>query len=125
MVLGLVGSVYSPKASAVRLTSSVTQLKGPQGVNGQVLYGPISPVCGGEIACYMPVQTSVTVMNSRGKTVATVATDENGNFSVKLKPGLYTLKNGDLLSLLHFSQQVTVVSGQYSQVTINIDSGIR
>ena len=38
-----------------------------------------------------PYETSVSVFNAKGRLVAEIDTDENGMFSVNLKPGVYTL----------------------------------
>ena len=70
----------------------------------------------------------VNILAATDNAVMTKTTDSNGNFSVALAPGNYTIKvttqaPGTVSKAQ--AQLVTVVSGQTVKVTIALDSGIR
>jgi hypothetical protein len=106
--------------------SSVTPASN-SGIEGQVLIGPMCPVVQVGTPCPdQPYQAIITVLNSKGDRVMQFQSDAQGRFRVALNPGTYTL-HPESPNVLPFAagQVVTVASGQFTQVVINYDSGIR
>lgn len=115
------------------------------GVEGQVFIGPVCPVQSSEEdTCQdQPYPARILVLNAEAETIATVETDEQGRFKIALEPGTYTLQPESLdqagaeteaqgLSLPSSERYpradpivVKVDSGEFTQVTILFDSGIR
>jgi hypothetical protein len=128
MLASLAGSLYqTSRASALRPVSSNSTVKN-QGVTGQITVGPTSPFCGDTSPCYVPYQTTMSVVNNAGKVVATFTSDSQGFFSASLTPGNYTIErlSQTRLTLPYAAPQaVKVVSGQYAYVSIQFDSGRR
>ncbi len=73
-----------------------------------------------------PYQATITVLDANGNQVTQFQSDAQGQFRVLLDPGVYTLRPE---SPDHFTrageQTITVASGQFTQLTITYDSGIR
>ena len=68
---------------------------------------------------------SLTVEVVQGNTVvATFTSDANGKFSVALPAGTFGLRSKGGLPVLH-GVTVVVVNGQYSDVDLQADTGIR
>jgi hypothetical protein len=66
------------------------------------------------------------LVRKEGATVASVRTDAQGRFEVRLEPGGYVLATGEAEALpLLKPVQVTVVEGEFTDVTLGFDSGIR
>jgi len=102
------------------------------GITGTVLAGPQCPVVGpntGPECEDKPLAATIVVRSADGRTAVTRFTsDANGEFRVPLYPGSYVLDpqpvspNG-----LPFGQpqSVEVAAGQFTDVTIQYDTGIR
>ena len=95
-VLCLVALVFTATAHPV---SAAPQHSGIQG-QSIFYWGPVSlppqPIGQPVIRVY-PVATSFAVVSSHsGQIVAQISTDRNGNFSVALHPGRYTIVPADL-----------------------------
>ena len=97
------------------------------GVEGQVFIGPLCPVVQvGQECPDQPYQATLTVNNSNGREIAKVQTDEQGRFKIPLEPGEYILHPESPNVMPYASEQTfTVVSGKFTQITVNYDSGIR
>lgn len=104
------------------------------GIEGQALLGPACP--GPQIAegpeatrcADKPYQATIKVLDEKGKVVTTFQTDEDGRFQVALSPGTYTLVpeiNPNAVFPLASTQTVTVNGGEFTQITISFDTGIR
>ncbi|HZD58142.1 MAG TPA: SpaA isopeptide-forming pilin-related protein, partial [Anaerolineales bacterium] len=75
-----------------------------------------------------PYQATFEVLDEKGSVVTTFRTDDNGRFEVALSPGTYTLApetNPNAVLPRASTQTVTVTEGQFTQITINFDTGIR
>jgi len=97
------------------------------GIEGQVTIGPMCPVVQVGTPCPdQPYQATITVLDANGNQVTQFQSDAQGQFRVLLDPGVYTLRPE---SPDHFTrageQTITVASGQFTQLTITYDSGIR
>lgn len=97
------------------------------GIEGQVLIGPMCPVVQPGTPCPdQPYQATIAVLDKNGRPVTQFQSDAQGRFLVSLAPGTYTLRPGSSDGITRAGEQtVAVVSGQYTQVTITYDSGIR
>jgi hypothetical protein len=100
------------------------------GIEGQVSFGPISPVVRPGIrpgtVNYRPYQATITILDEEGQTVTRCQSDMDGKFRVSLKPGRYTLIPESPGPRPHAPKQaVTVSEGEFIQVRVNYDSGIR
>jgi hypothetical protein len=97
-----------------------------EGIEGQISFGPISPVARPGVANYRPYQATITVLDQNGHAVVQFQSDADGNFRQPLEPGRYVLDPQSPGSRPGAAQQVIVVHpGEYTRVRINYDSGIR
>ena len=97
------------------------------GIEGQVLLGPMCPVLQqGQQCPDQPYQTTLTVISLNGLQIAQFQSDERGRFQVSLVPGEYIL-HPESPNGLPFAgdQSFMVETGQYTQITVHYDSGIR
>jgi hypothetical protein len=97
------------------------------GIEGQVLLGPICPVVQqGQECPDQPYQATLTVQSPSGVQIAQFQTDESGHFNVPLVPGEYILHPESPNGLPFAGDQAfRVETGQYTQITVHYDSGIR
>jgi hypothetical protein len=104
----------------------------PSGIRGLVLLGPTCPVeaSPGENApepCLTPYAAELVVLDSENVKVATIMSGSDGRFTVDVAPGEYVVapKSGTDSYPIANPVSVTVVSGQYAEIQINYDTGIR
>jgi len=99
------------------------------GVEGVMTIGPTCPVQRVDQPCPdRPFAGEVSVRDGSGGEVADVHADAAGHFRVDLAAGTYQLvplSPHPGMPPFGKPQTVTVVPGQYTQVTIEYDSGIR
>lgn len=106
-------------------------------VKGKVLIGPTCPgpiheTDGDTDSCAdKPYSTNVVVKNSDGFNFKTTS-DDNGEFKIELKPGTYTVTagpNADSSGVDRYpstgSQDITIATGQTTEITFDLDTGIR
>jgi hypothetical protein len=95
------------------------------GIRGTILAGPACPGPARiESPCPdRPVSMTVEVV-SGATVVATFTSDAAGKFSVSIPPGSYTLRSKNGLPALK-SVTVVVVDGQFTDVELHADTGIR
>jgi len=95
------------------------------GIRGTVLAGP---ACPGPARLDSPCPdrpVAMTIDVVRGSDVAaTFTTDASGQFSVGVASGTYTLRSKSGLPALR-STTVVVVDGQFTDVELHADTGIR
>ena len=110
---------------------SSTPGAGNSGIEGQALAGPTCPVERVGSPCpERPVpDAAVEVWNAaHTEKILTFATDAQGRFRVALAPGDYNLDpqriDAQQFPVPH-PQNITVRDGQFTQVTIEYDTGIR
>jgi hypothetical protein len=96
---------------------------------GIVLSGPQCPVLVADSPCPdQPVATEITVTDLGSGTVMGVArSSDNGRFEILISPGEYSLLAGsrDKPYPRGVPTQVTVEAGRSSEVTLQVDTGIR
>jgi hypothetical protein len=100
------------------------------GIEGTVTIGPNCPVQRvGDSSCDdRPYQGVIHVSGTNSTNVSEVKPDAQGKFKIELEPGTYTLEPQtpmDNILPRANSQDVTVVSGFFTTVNIQYDSGIR
>ncbi len=96
------------------------------GIEGQVSFGPISPLTRPGMLNYRPYQATITVLDEEGRTVTQFQSDEDGHFRIILEPGRYTFHPESPGTHPRAAKQTIRVSeGKFTQVRINYDSGIR
>ena len=108
-------------------TCSAEPASTTSGVEGQVFIGPVCPVVQeGQECPDKPYQATLVVNNSNGREIVKVQTDTEGRFKILLEPGEYILHPESPNVMPYAAEQTfTVVSGKFTQITVNYDSGIR
>jgi hypothetical protein len=97
------------------------------GIEGQVLIGPMCPVVQeGQECPDQPYQADLMVTSPTGRVIVRFRTEEDGRFRVPLAPGDYILQPESQNALPFASEQpFTVLPGQFTQIILTYDSGIR
>jgi hypothetical protein len=104
-------------------------LDNSSGIYGRVTIGPVCPVVRvGEACPDKPYQATLIILTASGDKVARIVTDADGNFRVSLAPGDYILRPetppNQPLPIAQ-EQQFTVAKGQFAELRVTYDSGIR
>ncbi len=99
------------------------------GIEGQATIGPMCPVMReGQECPDQPYQTPLIILDNQGHQIARIETDAEGKFRLNLPPGDYIIHPeipADRPIPTAADVQVTVLPGQFTQVKIEFDSGIR
>ena len=96
-------------------------------LHGVVTRGPTTPVCQVGVPCSKPAPGAILVFSSDGRPVARVRAGDRGRYSVRLRPGPYTVrlatqpKIGSGLS----PRLVRLPAVTSVRVNFSIDTGIR
>jgi len=118
----LVGSMlYTLAACATGLGTPTT------GLTGTVTRGPITPVCMVDVPCSAPFSANFTVKRGTS-TVASFHSDDQGQFTVMLFPGTYSIiPASDAPIMMAGSQVKTVTVNPTGMTTVQLafDTGIR
>lgn len=102
------------------------------GIRGTVLLAPTCP--GGQdpgaydpVLCVTPYAASLVVLDAESARVASITSGPDGKFQVDLPPGEYVVTPATGADTYPIAQPVSVVvsTGQYADVQINYDTGIR
>ena len=98
------------------------------GIRGVVMLGPACPVENINSPCPdRPFQGDVVATAADGSTTTTT-TDDQGRFTIDLVPGTYTVvavTSGNGVPPTPIPQNVVVRDRAYTQVTLEVDTGIR
>jgi hypothetical protein len=108
-------------------TTFLLGIDAEQGIIGLVLLGPTCPVQTSDPSCEdRPYSGWLTVTHSSGQKVTRIQSNAEGRFRVGLRPGRYvvTPDSGDPFPRGE-PEDVEVVAGTFSPVTLRLDSGIR
>jgi hypothetical protein len=102
------------------------------GIRGTVLLGPTCPIeaspgDNNPVPCVTAYAATLVVLDDEGVKVATVTSGGDGKFEVNLPPGDYvvTPETGTDAYPIANPQSVTVVTGVYTEIQVNYDTGIR
>lgn len=99
----------------------------PQGIEGIVLLGPQCPVQSLENPCPdLPHEAWIDVRSADGDSLTRIRSGPDGRFRVGLRPGQYVLdpESGNPFPIAG-EQEVEVGDGVYTEVIVNLDTGIR
>jgi hypothetical protein len=97
------------------------------GIRGTVVLGPTCPVQqAGASPCLTPYAATIVVTDSEDRQVARTTARPDGSFQVELPPGEYVIlpQPGKPFPQAQ-PLDVTVVPGEFAEVQINYDTGIR
>jgi len=97
------------------------------GVEGHVFIGPVCPVVQVNNPCPdKPYQTTLSILDQNGKKILAFQTDADGFFRVPLPSGDYILSS-DMSTVLPraMAQPFSVRDGEFTELSITFDSGIR
>ena len=104
------------------LASALALLLGT--LHGQVMRGPIAPICRAGHPCYEPA-AGVRLSFSRAGKTTKVVTDTKGFYRVRLQPGAYTVRTNQRLGTRPEPGRVRVVAGHARRIDFQIDAGSR
>lgn len=135
-VPGNTGSFSAPPPLATTAAPEASSTPAPTaeliktGTSGIHLVATIGPTCPGPErpgqVCTKPYQGEFVVTDSGGTEVAQATTNQDGQTLINLSPGTYTVTlkiEGRFPSGAPVN--ATVAAGQYAEVNIELDSGIR
>jgi hypothetical protein len=128
MIGTLVALAWDGRSAAARTEIVTCDATATSGITGLVLIGPMCPVMRQDEPCPdHPFAATLIIRDSQGRELCAVSSGEDGRFLVGLPPGSYEVVpfagSGGLPWAA--SQWVAVAPGQYTDVTVNYDSGIR
>lgn len=123
----IVQTVSQWASSLMAPAATVPVPESGQGIEGKATLGPSCPVArAGDPCPDKPYQATIEVVDSQGSLVTRFQTDANGSFHISLPAGTYTLQGVSSGPFpLPPTVQVIVRSGQFTQITLAFDSGIR
>jgi len=107
--------------------SSATNAPADTGIEGQVFIGPTCPVEQVNHPCPdKPYQATLSVLTPARTKILEFQADTEGHFRIALAPGDYILHPESPNVIPHAAEQTfTVVTGQFTHLTVTYDSGIR
>lgn len=97
------------------------------GLQGKVIRGPITPVCKDNEPCDAPFSAGFIVLKN-DREVSRFQSDNQGEFSVMLDPGLYIIvpdNSAPLMAPQLQRKEVEVQPEGLTPVTLYFDTGIR
>lgn len=95
-------------------------------IDGQIVLSPATPVSRLGDPNQRPIAGQVAVIDERGAPAAHVASDQQGNFHIKLPPGRYTLHVESSGRMGHSpSVRAVVTAGRVTKIVVTVDIGIR
>jgi hypothetical protein len=118
----VVALVVGAGACGSQPLSSVTT-----GLTGTVVRGPVAPACQSGAPCDAPFSAGFTVLRS-ARPVTAFRSDDQGQFTVHLAPGSYTVVPGPdapILSPPSQAKEVIVGPSGLTAVRLEFDTGIR
>ncbi|MFO1541282.1 MAG: carboxypeptidase-like regulatory domain-containing protein [Chloroflexota bacterium] len=117
-------AVFEPEASPSPAPTPLAS-----GVRGTVLLGPTCEGATRADACTEPYVARLLVLDVDGGLVGEVTSDGDGGFALALPPGVYTIQpappEGDALFPVAFPVSLVVGEGEWTEVGIDYDTGIR
>jgi hypothetical protein len=90
-------------------------------LHGTVTIGPVTPVCRVGVPCDKPA-ASVVLTFTHGARAFRTKTHADGTYTLRLPPGVYTVKSSEGMRVSPF--QLTARKGSHAQ-RFSIDTGIR
>jgi hypothetical protein len=107
----------------IAFVSAISLLVGT--LHGQVMRGPIAPVCRVGVPCEAPAAHTTIVFTRFGRTAST-ATNANGYYWIRLKAGVYAVKTKrQSIGRGLEPRTMRVLGGRDRRADFHIDTGIR
>ena len=128
---GFPAAVPAPTPAPVAPPSTATPLAAPaasgtSGIQGAVTIGPITPVTRAGQANVRPYQAAIDVLDQSGQVVTRFTPDAQGRYRVALAPGGYVIRPESAGRFPRAVEKIVhVLKGEFLQVDIPYDSGIR
>ncbi len=103
----------------------------PSGIRGSVVLGPTCPNPpsvgpSGHVPCLTPYAAQLVVLDTEGKVVTRTTSGNDGTFQVDVPPGDYVIAPATSASYpIAQPVSVQVVPGNFAEVQINYDTGLR
>jgi len=95
------------------------------GVEGVIMYGPVTPVCLENASCDKAFHGNVIIKNiEKTRTIKSFFTNSDGEFKVNLEPGIYKLLVNKKF-IRPCEQNITIVKDTYTDINLTCDTGIR
>lgn len=102
----------------------------PSGIRGTVILGPTCPV--GEpgstdpINCLTPYAAQLVILDGQNEVAGRITSGDDGRFEIALAPGDYVITpiGGDPYPIAQ-PVAVVVTAGEFTEVQVNYDTGIR
>jgi hypothetical protein len=118
--LSLAVLALTPALSGANATRQVS------GLRGVVMQGPTKPVCRENERCEEAAPGLELRFARAGKAVARVRTDQRGKFSVRLRPGVYSVSLPRSRPGTELTPHSTrVPRGRVARVTFHVDTGVQ
>lgn len=96
------------------------------GLHGTVMRGPTMPICRANDPCEQPARGLVLRFIRDGVVQAEAKTTRTGAYSVKLRPGRYTVKTpGRRVGVGLTPRTVHVPQGRVARVDFHLDTGLQ
>jgi hypothetical protein len=103
----------------------------PSGIRGLVILAPTCPISDepdplNPVPCLTPLSAQLVILDGDNGVAARVSSDAEGRFEATLPPGDYVITplGGDPFPMAQ-PVAVSVLAGEYAEVEINYDTGIR
>jgi hypothetical protein len=107
----------------IAFVSAVSLLLGT--LHGQVMRGPITPVCRVGVPCEAPAAHTTILFTRLGRTASAI-TNANGYYRIRLKAGVYAVKTKrQRIGRGMEPRTMRVVAGRDKRADFHIDTGIR
>jgi hypothetical protein len=96
-------------------------------LHGVVMRGPTMPVCQVGVPCSAPAPGAVLVFSRNGQIAARVRAGERGRYSVRLRPGSYTVRlaSKPRIGFGLAPRAITLRAVVSVRLNFSIDTGIR
>jgi len=120
--------LFSLAFAATLLSCTPTTNNAPDtGLQGQVMRGPITPVCKDNEPCDAPF-SAVFIVLKNDREISRFQSDARGEFAIALDAGLYTVVPDSSAPLMRAELQRKEVEVQpegFTRVILHFDTGIR
>jgi hypothetical protein len=95
------------------------------GLTGQVIRGPITPVCQVNVPCDAPFSAGFTVQVGGRRVIAHFRSDAQGHFTIYLPPGAYLIVPDPDAPVFDQTKNIIVGDSGLTTVKLDFDTGIR
>jgi hypothetical protein len=129
LAAALAASLAGCEVFAPETTASPTASPLLSGIRGIVLLGPTCEGATRSSPCVEPYVATLVILDAEGEIAGQVTSDAQGRFELALPPGIYTIApvppEGGALFPVGRPVPVVVGDGEYTEVAVDYDTGIR